>query len=92
MTGLWHDRGIADFDLMYVRTRDGRETDFLIMRDRQPWCLIEAKLQDGVIARHHFDQADALGKIPFFQVTAQDKVFKRQDSRFFCISASRFFA
>jgi hypothetical protein len=29
---------------------------------------------------------------PFFQVTAQDKVFKKQDSRFFRISASRFLA
>jgi hypothetical protein len=62
------------------------------MRNRQPWCLIEAKLQDDVIARHHFDQANALGNIPFLQVTGQDKVFKRQDSRFFRISAGRFFA
>jgi predicted AAA+ superfamily ATPase len=92
MIDLWHDSGIADFDLMYVRTRDGRETDFLILRNRQPWCLIEAKLQDEVIARHHFDQANTLGNIPFIQVTGQDKVYKKQDSRFFRISAGRFFA
>ncbi len=92
MTDLWHDRGIGDFDLMYVRTRDGKETDFLIMRNRQPWCLFEAKLQDDAIARHHFDQANALGNIPFLQVSNQNQVFKRQDSRFFRISASRFFS
>jgi hypothetical protein len=62
------------------------------MRNGQPWCLFEAKLQDDVIARHHFVQADALGKIPFLQVTAQDRVYKKQDSRFFRVSASRFFA
>jgi len=92
MIDLWHDKGIGDFELMYVRTRDGKETDFLILRNGQPWCLFEAKLQDDVIARHHFDQANALGNVPFLQVTGQDQVYKKQDSRFFRISASRFFA
>jgi len=92
MIDLWHDKGIGDFELMYVRTRDGKETDFLILRNGQPWCLFEAKLQDDVIARHHFDQANALGNIPFLQITSRNQVFKKQDSRFFRISASRFFA
>ncbi len=92
MIDLWHDKGIGDFELMYVRTRAGKETDFLIIRDRRPWCLVEAKLQDDAIARHHFDQAGALGNIPFIQVTAQDKVFKRQDSLFYRVSANRLFS
>ncbi len=92
MIDLWHDKGIGDFELMYVRTKDGKETDFLILRNGQPWCLFEAKLQDDMIARHHFDQANALGNVPFLQVTGQDQVYKKQDSRFFRISASRFFA
>jgi len=92
MIGLWHDKGIGDFELMYVRTRDGKESDFLVMRDRRPWCLFEAKLQDDAIARHHFDQANALGNIPFLQLTLQDKVFRRQETRFFRVSASRFFS
>ena len=91
MIDLWHDRGIGDFELMYVRTRDGKETDFLIVSHRRPWCLFEAKLQDDAIARH-LAQADALGNTPFIQVTAQDKVFKRQDSRFYRVSANRLFS
>ncbi len=92
MIDLWHDKGIGDFELMYVRTRDGKETDFLIVRNGQPWCLFEAKLQNDVIARHHFDHANALGNIPFLQVTGQDRVYMKKDSRFFRVSASRFFA
>jgi len=92
MIDLWHDKGIGDFELMYVRTRDGKETDFLIMRNGQPWCLFEAKLQDDAIARHHFDQAAALGNVPFLQISGQDQVYKKQDSRFFRVSANRFFA
>jgi hypothetical protein len=33
MIGLWHDKGIGDFDLMYVRTRDGKEIDFLVIQN-----------------------------------------------------------
>jgi len=92
VVGLWHDKGIGDFDLMYVRTRDGKESDFLVLRNRRPWCLFEAKLRDDVISNHHFDQANALGNIPLLQVTHQDGVFRKQDSRFFRISAGRFFS
>jgi predicted AAA+ superfamily ATPase len=92
LTDLWHDRGIADFDLMYVRTRDGKESDFLITRNRRPWCLFEAKLQDEPVARHHLDQAEALGRIPFLQVTRQDKVLRSQGSRFYRVSANRIFS
>jgi uncharacterized protein len=88
---LWHDKGIGDFDLMYVRTRDGKETDFLITRDGKPWCLLEAKLQDGAIERHHLDQAHVLGNVPYVQLTLGGGVFKKPDPGVFRISASRFF-
>jgi len=92
LTDLWHDRGLADFDLRYVRTRDGRETDFLITRDPKPWCLFEIKLKDESIARHHFDHAKALGDIPIVQLVSETPVFKKQAPKAFRLSASRFFA
>ena len=91
MTDLWHDTGIGDFDLMYVRTKDGKETDFLIMRDGRPWCMFEAKLQDEAIARHHVDQAKALGNVPYVQLTRAANIFKKSPPGLFRISASRFF-
>jgi len=91
MTDLWHDKGIGDFDLMYVRTRDGKETDFLITRDGKPWCLFEAKLQDGAIERHHLGQARALGNVPYIQLTQGGGAFKKPAPGVFRISASRFF-
>ena len=89
MIELWHDKGIGDFNLMYIRTRDGKETDFLITRNREPWCLFEAKLQDESIARHHLDQAQALGRIPIVQVVHQNGVYKKQPPNTFRCSASR---
>lgn len=91
MTDLWHDTGIGDFDLMYVRTKDGKETDFLIMRDGRPWCLFEAKLQDEAIGRHHVDQAKALGNVPYVQLTRAANIFKKSAPGLFRVSASRFF-
>jgi len=91
VTDLWHDKGIGDFDLKYVRTRDGKETDFLITRDGKPWALFEAKLQDGAIERHHLDHARVLGDLPFVQVCREGNVYKKPAPGAFRISASRFF-
>jgi len=91
MIDLWHDKGIGDFELRYVRTKDGKESDFLIVRDRKPWCLFEAKLQDEDIARHHFDQARALGNIPYIQLTRAGNIYRKHSPGFVRVSAGRFF-
>lgn len=39
----WTDVALGEFDLMFVRTRDGKEVDFLLTRNRKPWMLVECK-------------------------------------------------
>ena len=36
-------------EIAFYERKNGKETDFLIMGNGQPWCLFEAKLQDDVI-------------------------------------------
>ena len=36
---IWTDLGEGNVDLHFVRDRIGREVDFLVTRDRQPWFL-----------------------------------------------------
>jgi predicted AAA+ superfamily ATPase len=43
----WTDLGFGDFGLRYVRDKQKREVDFLIVRDRKPWFLVEARLSDA---------------------------------------------
>jgi predicted AAA+ superfamily ATPase len=43
----WTDLGFGDFELRYVRDKQKREVDFLIVRDRKPWFLVEARLSDA---------------------------------------------
>jgi predicted AAA+ superfamily ATPase len=36
-------------DLMYLRDRDGREVDFLVLADSKPWFAVEVKLSDETV-------------------------------------------
>ena len=42
----WTDLGLGVFELRYLRDKLKREVDFLIVRDRKPWILVEVKLSD----------------------------------------------
>ena len=40
---LWTDTAQGDWELRFVRTKEKREVDFLLLRDRKPWMLVECK-------------------------------------------------
>lgn len=54
----WTDLGLGTFELRYLRDKQQREVDFLIVRDGQPWFLVEAKLSDATPSPslHHFQK------------------------------------
>ena len=43
----WNDMGLGRFDLGYLRDKQGREVDFVVARDTQPWFLVEVKHGDA---------------------------------------------
>lgn len=43
----WTDLGLGEFHLGYLRDKDKRELDFVVVRDRKPWFLVEVKLRDA---------------------------------------------
>lgn len=47
---FWTDTGEGTFSLSYLRDKQKREIDFLIVRDRKPWLAIEAKRGDTSLA------------------------------------------
>lgn len=58
----WTDLGLGDFELRYLRDKQKREVDFLVVRDRKPWFLVEAKLSETALSSSlaHFQaQANA---------------------------------
>ena len=42
----WTDLGLGDFELRYLRDKLKREVDFVVVRNRKPWFLVEVKLAD----------------------------------------------
>ncbi len=39
----WTDTAQGNFELSFVRDKEKREVDFLVLKDRKPWILIECK-------------------------------------------------
>jgi uncharacterized protein len=64
----WQDLGLGDFELRYLRDKDKREIDFLVVRNRKPWFLVEVKKRDTTLssALAHFQQQT--GAMHAFQV------------------------
>jgi len=52
----WTDMGFGEFELRYLRDKQKREVDFLIVRDRKPWVLVEVKTSDTTLspALHYY--------------------------------------
>jgi uncharacterized protein len=46
----WTDLGFGDFELRYLRDKQRREVDFLVVRDRKPWFLVEVKLSEASLS------------------------------------------
>lgn len=42
----WTDLGLGEFELRYLRDKLKREVDFIVVRDRKPWFLVEVKKDD----------------------------------------------
>ena len=53
----WTDLGYGDFSIGYLRDKSRREVDFVVVRDGEPWFLVEVKKSEESLS-------DALG---FFQ-------------------------
>jgi predicted AAA+ superfamily ATPase len=39
----WNDLGLGKFQLAYLRDKEKREVDFVVIRDGKPWFLVEVK-------------------------------------------------
>ena len=71
----WSDLGLGRYELRYLRDKNQREVDFLVVRDARPWFLVEVKatetalspplahFQAQVAAKHAFQVVTELGYV-----------------------------
>jgi predicted AAA+ superfamily ATPase len=58
----WNDCGLGTFELRYLRDKMQREIDFVVIRDRKPWFLVEVKSGNDRLSpalAHYQDQIKA---------------------------------
>jgi predicted AAA+ superfamily ATPase len=91
-TDLWSDATGDAYTLSFVRTKDGLESDFLILKDARPYLLFEAKLSDESVRSHHHRHRKILGDIPFIQIVRKPSVFRTPEPGIYIVSAGRLLA
>ncbi len=81
----WSDLGFGNFELHYLRTKDGKEVDFLVSRDGSPWFLVEVKQSESAPLNPHLAWfQDKTGAEHAFQVYLQGEVVEAD-----CFSVKR---
>jgi hypothetical protein len=71
---FWTDAGFGAFELRYVRDKEKREVDFLLLRDQKPCLLIECKLADAKPSPHLAAFSSALSPALCVQVIGKTGV------------------
>ncbi len=54
---FWTDYGLGEYELFYCRDKNKREVDFVVVKNKKPWFLVEVKASanNGMSeALHHF--------------------------------------
>ena len=68
---FWTDTGAGLFDLFFVRDREKREVDFLIVRDKKPWMLMECRSNSTSLSPHLSYFSKKLGTALNFQLVTK---------------------
>ena len=75
----WSDRGQGDFALHFIRDKERREVDFVVVRDGHPWFLVEVKSSGNAsISAHLHRFQEQTGAKHAFQV-AMDEPYVDRD-------------
>jgi uncharacterized protein len=74
----WNDMGYGEYGLHFIRTKEGREVDFLLSEGNRPLLLIEAKRGDDSPAPNLKRFQAALG-VPAVQLLEKGEGFRRVD-------------
>jgi predicted AAA+ superfamily ATPase len=80
----WSQMGLGDFELCYLRDKEKREVDFVVIRDGKPWFMVEVKAEDAVLSKNLGYFQKAIGSDHAFQAVyggeyVDADCFKRHD-------------
>lgn len=67
----WNDMGLGNFELRYLRDKQKREVDFLVVRDGKPWFLAEIKQSETSLSPSLFHFQQQTGAEHAFQIVIE---------------------
>jgi uncharacterized protein len=81
---FWTDLAYGEFEVRYIRDKEQREVDFIVLKDKKPWFLVECKSGDKEpsAALLHFQAA--LGGLDAYQlvnIKGYDRVYSQKNVR-----------
>jgi predicted AAA+ superfamily ATPase len=89
----WTDTAQGEFELRFVRDKEGHEVDFILLRDRAPWMLVECKsseLEPSPALRRFRTMLDVPQAFQLVKKKGYDRVYSELGVR--VLDYERFFA
>ena len=91
-----NDTGASRLELSYLKDKEGREVDFLILKNNKPFFTVEVKLSETAIDRTHLNFQKQIS-VPHFQIIKDSNYFRKYnlgkpDQNSYVISFDQFFS
>ena len=83
------ETGCGDFEIFYIRDREKREVDYVLVKNGTPLCLFEAKEKDSDISPAGRFYSERLS-VPFYQIVNKASKVEAFPGNCFVIPASNF--
>ena len=90
MAARFTEMGLGNFEVAYIRDKEKREVDFVLVRDNRPLALFEAKLGAPADMSNGRRFSEMLG-VPFYLITARGTKAEAFPGNCFSIPATQFF-
>ena len=89
MAARMTETGLGNFEIRYLRDREKREIDFVLVKDNHPVCLFETKEGHGGIGKAGRFYGEKLN-IPFYQIVRNASEVETFPGKCFILPASNF--
>jgi predicted AAA+ superfamily ATPase len=87
------DTGVGSFELNYIRDKEHREIDFILLHNHKPWFMVEVKLNNSELStnwRHFIPQLPCKVGIQVVKKSGVYESFKTEYGKIVVISADQF--
>jgi uncharacterized protein len=75
----WTDIGMGKYELFYLRDKEKREVDFVVIKNGHPWLMVEVKSSDNKHVSPHIKYFHQQLKIPYAYQLAYDMPYQELD-------------